>query len=57
MSELKEYISHKEKLSIREQCNLVGISRSCVYYDPVGESDENLRIIRLMDEHHIEHPT
>ncbi len=57
MSELKEYIPHKEKLSIRKQCNLVGISRSSVYYYPVGESDENLRIMRLMDEHHIEHST
>ncbi len=35
----------------------MGISRSSVYNYPVGESDENLRIMRLMDEHHIEHPT
>ncbi len=54
MSELKEYISHEEKLSIRKQCNLLGISRSSVYYYLVEESDENLRIICLMDEHHIE---
>ncbi|MCP4141557.1 MAG: hypothetical protein GY755_14955, partial [Chloroflexi bacterium] len=57
MSELKEYISHEEKLSIRKQRNLVGINRSSVYYNPVGESDENLRIMRRMDELHIEHPT
>ncbi len=57
MCELKEYISPKAKLSKRKQCNLVGISRSCVYYYLVGESDENLRIMRLMDEHHIENPT
>ncbi len=57
MSELKEYISHKKKLSIRKQCNLVGISRSSDYYYLVGESDKSLRITRLMYEHHIEHPT
>ncbi len=57
MSVLNERIFHKEKLSIRKQCNLVGISRSSVYYYPVGESDENLRIMRMRDEHHIEHPT
>ncbi len=57
MSELKEYISHEERLSTRKQCNLVGISRSSVYYYPVEESDENLRIMRLINEHLIEHPT
>ncbi len=57
MSKLKEYISHKEKISIRKQCNLVGISRSSVYYYPEGESEQNIRTMRLMDEHHIEHPT
>ncbi len=57
MSEIKEYIFHKVKLSIRKQCNPVGISRSSVYYNPVGENDENLRIMRMMDEYHIKRPT
>ncbi len=56
MSESKEYISRKEKLSIRKQCNLVGISRSSVYHYLVGENDEDLRIMRLKDEHHMELP-
>ena len=57
MSEIKSYISDNEKLSIRQQCQLLGINRSSVYYDPVGESDENLRIMRLMDQEHLDHPT
>jgi putative transposase len=57
MNELKLYISDNEKLSVRKQCDLVGISRSTVYYKPMGESQENLQIMRLMDEEFHEHPT
>jgi hypothetical protein len=28
----------------------VGVSRSSLYYQPVGESEENLRFMRLIDE-------
>jgi len=57
MNELKMYISDNEKLSVRKQCDLVEISRSTVYYKPMGESQENLQIMRLMDEEFHEHPT
>jgi putative transposase len=57
MKELKCYVSSNENLSVRRQCELLGVSRSTIYYKPVGESDENLEIMRLMDEHHMEHPT
>lgn len=57
MSEIKSYISDNEKLSIRHQCQLLGINRSSIYYNPVGESEENLRIMRLMDQEHLEYPT
>ena len=40
-------------LSIRQQCQLLGVHRSNVYYDPVPESAENLYLMRLMDEDHI----
>ena len=36
-------------LSIRRQCELMGISRSSVYYAPRGESAENLALMRRMD--------
>ena len=57
MNELKGYISDNEPLSIRKQCELIDLNRSSVYYNAVGESDENLRIMRLMDEEFMEHPT
>jgi len=57
VKELQSYIKEDEKISIRHQCELVGVSRSNVYYEPVGESEENLKIMRLMDEHYLKHPT
>jgi putative transposase len=57
MKEIKCYISDNEKLSIRKQCELLEMSRSSIYYDAIGESEENLRIMRLMDEEFLEYPT
>lgn len=57
MKELCSYIAKDEKISIRSQCELLGINRSTAYYKAVGESSENLELMRLMDEHHLEHPT
>ncbi|MBN2015953.1 transposase [Candidatus Dojkabacteria bacterium] len=44
-------------MSVRRQCNLVSVSRGSFYYKPLGETEENLRIMRLMDEHYLNHPT
>lgn len=57
MSELKRLISVQDQLSIRHQCDLLGVNRSSIYYKPQGESDENLMLMRLMDEYHLAHPT
>ena len=43
-------------LSLRQQCELVGISRSGFYYEPVPESEENLALMRRLDELNLEHP-
>ena len=45
-----------EELSLRQQCELVGISRSGFYYQPCPESEENLALMRRLDELHLEHP-
>jgi putative transposase len=42
-------IVHPE-LSIRRQCELLGLNRSSLYYDPAGETPEDLRLMRLIDE-------
>ena len=41
---------HHEQLSIRRQCDLLGLSRSTFYYEPVAESPLNLELMRLLDE-------
>jgi transposase InsO family protein len=43
-------------LSVREQCRILGIQRSSIYYDPQPETEENLQFMRLMDEEHLRHP-
>ena len=57
MKEVLGYVNENEKISIRNQCELLDINRSTVYYKPAPESEENLAIMRLMDEHHLDHPT
>ncbi len=43
-------------LSVRRQCELLGLSRSSLYYEAVPESAENLRLMRLLDEEYTAHP-
>lgn len=43
-------------LSIVKQCSLLNIHRSGLYYKPKAESDLNLELMRLMDEHFTHHP-
>jgi len=38
------------EISLRRQCELLGVNRSGLYYEPVGESKENLTLMRLLDE-------
>ncbi len=44
------------KLSVREQCKILSVTRSTVSYRPVAESQEDLRIARIMDEIYLEDP-
>jgi putative transposase len=37
-------------ISVRRQCELLGVNRAGLYYKPVGESEENLLLMRLLDE-------
>jgi len=45
-----------KKISVRRQCELLSINRSSLYYKPVEEKPENLKIMRLMDEHVLKYP-
>jgi putative transposase len=44
------------QLSIRRQCELLGLCRSSLYYEPAPEAPENLRLMRLIDEEYTRHP-
>ena len=43
-------------LSVRQQCELLGLNRSSWYYEPVPESADNLALMRLIDAKHLERP-
>jgi putative transposase len=43
-------------LSIVEQCALAGLARSSYYYEPVPESEENLALMRVIDELYLKRP-
>ena len=43
-------------LSVRRQCELLGVNRAGLYYQPRGESEENLRLMRLLDEQYTRTP-
>ncbi len=43
-------------LSKRRQCELLGVSRSGLYYESVGASGEDLAIMAWMDREHMERP-
>ncbi len=41
---------------MRRQCELLGLSRSSLYYEPVPETADNLRLMRLIDQEYTAHP-
>jgi putative transposase len=44
-------------LSVRRQCELLGLNRSSLYDEPAGETADNLRLMRLIDEQYTAHPS
>ena len=48
--------SGHSRLSLRRQCQLLGLGRSGLYYDPRPESAENLELMRLLDEQYTRTP-
>jgi len=43
-------------LSVKRQCEILGLSRSGVYYTPRPVPDEDLCLMRRIDELHLKHP-
>lgn len=56
MTARRELVAPCQELSLRRQCELVGIARSGLYYQPCPETEENLALMRRLDELHLERP-
>lgn len=49
-------INGKDPLPITRQCQLLSLNRSTAYYRPKGASDEDLELMRRIDEMHLKRP-
>jgi putative transposase len=49
-------IDRSDKLPVVRQCELLGLSRSSVYYVPQPVSESDLALMRRIDELHLQHP-
>ncbi len=49
-------INRSNKLPVVRQCELLGLSRSSVYYVPQPVSESDLALMRRIDELHLNHP-
>ena len=57
LSERRAMVDSKyPKLSICRQCEALGVHRSGLYYTPSEESEENLQLLRLLDEQYMNTP-
>ncbi len=57
VKERKTLLDPCESLSIRTQADLLKVDRSSLYYKPLVESEENLALMRRIDEILLEDPT
>jgi putative transposase len=47
---------HHQQISVRRQCQLLGVNRAGLYYQPVDEPQDNLHLMRLLDEQYTRWP-
>ncbi len=52
----RTHVDKAGKLSVVRQCELLDIHRSGVYYEPRGESAQNLELMRLIEQKNLLHP-
>jgi putative transposase len=52
----KQLIDKDSRMSLLHQCELLSLSRSWLYYKPAVESEENLSILRFLDEQYLKTP-
>ena len=49
-------IEREDALPVTRQCQLLSLNRSTVYYQPKGTPEEDLRLMRRIDEMHLKRP-
>ncbi len=49
-------IDRSDKLPVVRQCQVLGLSRSSVYYKPPPVSECDMALMRRIDELHLNHP-
>lgn len=49
-------VDRDDKLPVTRQCELLSLNRSTVYYQPKPASDEDLKLMRRIDEMHLQRP-
>ncbi|SDP71009.1 putative transposase [Desulforhopalus singaporensis] len=48
-------INRRHRLAISQQTKLLGISRDCAYYQPRPINENDLALMRRIDQLHLEH--
>ena len=56
LDDRRKMVDHHDQLSISQQCRLLSINRSALYYKPCTASDDDLKIMREMDELYLNDP-
>ncbi len=50
-----DLIGNSSQISIRQQFRLLQVNRSTLFYQPVQEKPENLKMMRITDKHLLQH--
>ena len=45
------------RLSVRQQCALLGLNRSSLYYEPAAQTAENLALMKRIDRQYTDCPS
>jgi putative transposase len=53
---LSELVNPDPQVSVRHQCELLDLCRSSYYYQCCPETEENLALMRRLDQLHLDHP-
>lgn len=50
------FVRPRDSLSMRRQCEILGVNRSSLYYESAGPDPEELELMRRIDELHLQFP-